>query len=351
MDAWIEILRAGDYPQGNVTLEDLQLMARYYDPNMQQALFIPEHRKFDNNGELINNMPALGWIKAVRVKGSALEVLPENADELKMFYDGRSYKYASAEIETVLIGKEKVPYLGAVAVTNFPASKIKQIKLTGHDDIKVYTHQININKEEEMKPEEFKKLCKILGIPDNSTPVQVEETITKLTTAAGAQDKLTEILKLVKVEEPADKDKDKTASPEIKALTEKLDSLTTVITKLTATNEAAAESDALVAFTEAVQEKKLLPSQQEVLVGTKEKPGTFYKNASGLRAFAKTMPVLSLNATVTVPKDNDGKPMTFRQLMNNPSEYIRLQKENPVLFNQLRNEWKSNPAPKTEEKK
>lgn len=345
MDKWIEILVAGEYPQGNVTVEDLQLMARYYDPSLQQALFIPEHRKFDTNGELINNMAALGWVKAVRynAKNKSLEVLPENGEsDLPFIYDGKKFKYASAEIETMLIGTEKIPYLGAVAVTNFPASKIQRIKLTGHEDIRVYTQKFNIKKDITM---DLKKLCKILKLDENSTIEQVEAEITKLTAGPGNADLIKDLMKLVKESVPAKDDNTELTATEI-AINKLTESVGLVLSKFSSVEE----NEAVTVFDTEVQNGKFLPSQKELLVGTKEKPGAYFKNAAGLKAYAATCTKLVINKEVIIPKDKENKPLTYSQLLKNPVAFKKMQDEAPEALAQLRNEWAADPAAQKESK-
>ena len=347
MDKWIEILVAGEYPQGNVTVEDLQLMARYYDPSQQQALFIPEHRKFDSNGELINNMAALGWVKAVRYNAAnkSLEVLPESVDQtdLPFIYDGKRFKYASAEIETKTIGSQKVPYLGAIAVTNFPASKIQRIKLTGNEDIRVYTLKFNIKKDITM---DLKKLCAILKIDENSTIEQVEAAITKLGAVTGANEQLTDLIKLVKESVPGKKEeKTELTATEI-AINKLTETVSLVLNKFSSVEE----NEANAAFDAEVVNEKFLPSQKEILVGTKEKPGAYFKNAAGLKAYAATCTKLVINKTLVIPKDKENKPLTYAQLLKDPVAYAKMQEDAPEAFNQLRNEWAADPTAQTEKK-
>lgn len=338
MDKWIEILRAGQYPQGNVSVEMLQQMADSYDPEFIQAPFIPEHRKYNEQGELINNMSALAWVKAVKLTGNSLMVLVDDEDFLKMYYDGRSYKYASAEIQNEEVKGKKVYYLGAIAVTNFPASKIKQIKLNETESLKVYTSKI-IKEDTPMNKEQFIQLCKALGIAEDSTPEVAIQKLTELNTKLAEKggddfkaiaDQLTAAIKLIKVkdEEPKDNEpKDKDA--DIKKLIENQN-------KLFAMFESRTADDAVRVFDQAVVDKKVLPSQKDVLVGTKEKPGTFFGKPAELKAFVDTLPVLKLTADVVIPKKEDGKPLTYNELLKDPKKYAELQESNPALIEELK---------------
>ena len=339
MEKWIEILKAGSYPQGNVSISDLNAMAKYYDPSFQQAPFISEHRKFNDKGELENNLSALGWVKAVRVRDNVLEVLPEENDQfLKMMYDGVSYKYASAEIETATIGGQNVPYLGAIAVTNFPASKIQRIKLNGQEDIRVYTKQLKFNQEEIiMNKEQFIQLCKTLGLPEDSKPETVIAKLTEMKTELGKKEefkdtveKFGKVISLIKVNDDDADDDDNPVNESLKKLT---DTVNNVLTKFDAQDV----RDAEAIFDQAVKDRKVMPSQKEDLVGTKEKPGAYYKNAAGLKTFVDKLPVLKLSATITVPKnETTGKPLTYAELVKDPVKFQQMQKDNPELLEELK---------------
>lgn len=331
MEKWIEILKAGKYPQGDVSLEMLQQMAASYNPDFIQAPFISKHRQYNDKGELINNEAALAWVAGVRLKDNSLQVLVNGEDFLKNYYDGISYKYASAEIQMEEVNGKKTPYLGAIAVTNFPASKIKQIKLNETESLRVYTSKI-IKEDIAMDKEQFIQLCKSLGIAEDSTPevaiTKLTEMKTKLEEKGGDDFKaiatqLTEAIKLIKVENK------KTEDDAVTKLTAKID-------QLFAKFEEKAVDEASTVFESAVTDKKLLPSQKEVLVGTKEKPGTFFKNAAGLKSFVDTLPVLKLTAEVVIPKKEDGKPLTYNELIKDPVKYAEIEKSNPALLDELK---------------
>jgi len=340
MEKWIEILKAGKYPQGNVSLDMLQQMADSYDPEFIQAPFIPEHRKYNEQGELINNMSALAWVKAVKLTGNSLMVLVDDEDFLKMYYDGRSYKYASAEIQNEEVKGKKVYYLGAIAVTNFPASKIKQIKLNETESLKVYTSKI-IKEDTPMNKEQFIQLCKALGIAEDSTPEVAIQKLTELNTKLAEKggddfkaiaDQLTAAIKLIKVDE-----KKEGGDDAVKQLTVKID-------QLFAKFDEKAVDEASVVFDKAVADKKVLPSQKEVLVGTKEKPGTFFKNAAGLKSFVDTLPVLKLTADVVLPKNEKGELLKYSQIIKDAALHNKMREEQPQLLTQLREQWKADPS-------
>src|SRR3990172_3809988 len=65
MTEWIQIFRAGAYPgKLGVTVEDLDRMARDYDPQRHEAPIVLGHPETD--------APAMGWVEKLRRVGDAL---------------------------------------------------------------------------------------------------------------------------------------------------------------------------------------------------------------------------------------------------------------------------------------
>ncbi len=61
----LEISRAGSYPQGEITMEDLEEMARSYDPLLHEAPLVLDHAP---PGEE-HRGPAYGWVKELKRLG------------------------------------------------------------------------------------------------------------------------------------------------------------------------------------------------------------------------------------------------------------------------------------------
>lgn len=109
---WIEVFRAGSYPQGTFTEEDLREIAETYDPSWHEAPAVVGHPKTDD--------PAYGWVSAVRSEGGRLfvkfrQVVPEFAEAVRRGL----YKKVSVALSRV-IGKGRwylkhVGFLGAAA--------------------------------------------------------------------------------------------------------------------------------------------------------------------------------------------------------------------------------------------
>lgn len=339
MEKWIEILKAGDYSQGNISKEMLKQIADNYDPSFIQAPVISKHRQFNDKGELINNEGALAWIKAVRASDGSLYALFENEDGLKEIYDGKKFKYASVEIQNETINGKESPYLGALAATNFPASKIQQIRFNDSKTIKVYTNQFKIE-DQEMKPEQLKQLCVVLGIKEDSTPDEIVTNVTQLT--AKVKDnadaaKLAEVIKLIKVETPEPSGNE---NPVIVKLTTSIEQLTAQFTAVSNKLEAVEDEKVVAAFNDAVVAKKLLPSQKDEMLKT------FAKNSEGLKSFAAKLPIIKTSATIDVPKDKAGKPLTYSQLLKDVKAYNEMKRNDPELLEQLRTGYIAAPEEK-----
>jgi len=114
----IEVFRAGEYPQGTITIEDLDNMVQAYDPSMFEAPVTIDHVKAG---------PAYGWVRTIFRQGDRLwAVLRDLSDKFKDLVKKGEYKNRSIEIfELEYKGKQIWPYFGAVT---FLGAKWPQVK-------------------------------------------------------------------------------------------------------------------------------------------------------------------------------------------------------------------------------
>ncbi len=80
MNNWIEIFRAGEYPQGIITEEDLDAVVKDYKPEIHEAPMVVGHPEL--------NKPAFGWVEFLKRDGKILlakfkDVVPAFADIVK----------------------------------------------------------------------------------------------------------------------------------------------------------------------------------------------------------------------------------------------------------------------------
>ncbi|NOZ21955.1 MAG: hypothetical protein GXP25_12810 [Planctomycetes bacterium] len=112
----IEIFRAGDYPQGRFSEEDLELIAESYDPSLHEAPITLDHH---------NDGPAYGWVGRVKRIGRKLVAIPSLVtDKMRQLLRSGEYRKVSAEIYTDFMGLGK-PYLKAVS---FLGARVPAVK-------------------------------------------------------------------------------------------------------------------------------------------------------------------------------------------------------------------------------
>jgi len=115
MKRFLEIFRAGNYPQGNITEEQVQQIAENYDPSFLEAPITFDHG-FGG--------PAYGWIRELKAEGGRLlATFKDVTDSLKMMSATKQYKRHSVEIYNDLDGKG--PYLKALSMLGASTPAVK----------------------------------------------------------------------------------------------------------------------------------------------------------------------------------------------------------------------------------
>ena len=112
---YFEVFKAGNYPQGKFTKEEVQELAKNYDPSFCEAPITLDHEQ---------KGPAYGWVDKLKEDDGLLKASFKNlSPELKDFVSKGKYKKISVEIYRELEGKK--PYLKAVS---FLEASIPQVK-------------------------------------------------------------------------------------------------------------------------------------------------------------------------------------------------------------------------------
>lgn len=343
---WIAVSRVGKYAQGSITRENLTEMANSYNPEFMASPFIMEHRKFDDDGVMVNNPRALAWVAQVSADSEYLYAMVEGGQEndLEFVYDGLDYRYASIEIEVVQMeDNSEVLYLAAVAVTNFPAAKIPQIKPVKQFSKKqagavmaTDYHQMEINHkstnlENTMNKEQLKQLAKKLGLKENATADEVIAKYTEIKNKLKEHEDLKQyadqigiLVDVIKTEPQEQADPQE--NDQITKLNNKVDEVLNLFKEM---EEKTLEQE----VDQAIADEKILPSLRDHYL--KHYDG----NVEGFREYASKLPKMQLNQNLTVPKNNDGNPITYDDLLSDPNKYEDMEKNNPQMLNQLRTEW------------
>lgn len=112
---YFEVFKAGNYPQGKFTKEEVQELAKNYDPSFCEAPITLDHEQ---------KGPAYGWVDKLKEEDGLLKASFKNlSPELKDYVSKGKYKKISVEIYRELEGKK--PYLKAVS---FLGASIPQVK-------------------------------------------------------------------------------------------------------------------------------------------------------------------------------------------------------------------------------
>lgn len=123
LEKWITVVRAGEHAvydnsgnvlySVNITNQDLQEMATYYDPNFHQAFWCKGH-PWDRAAT-----EALGWILELRVVGDELQVKNESVtEEMEKLILEKRFKKMSITMTKEKVGDKVVSYLHDIGMTN-----------------------------------------------------------------------------------------------------------------------------------------------------------------------------------------------------------------------------------------
>lgn len=123
---WIEVFKAGDYPQGEFSAEDVQALAERYDPeDAFEAPVTTDHRQ---------DGPAFGWVTDLKAEAGRLYAKFRDVSEyFAQAINERMFKNRSVELfRDGVVGKGH--YLKAVSFLGAKAPQIKDLKPVGSID-------------------------------------------------------------------------------------------------------------------------------------------------------------------------------------------------------------------------
>lgn len=131
---FFKVFRAGKYPQGNVSVDDLKEIAANYSTDYKKSPLTLEHK----DGK------SYAWVHALKVDGDTLlAAFDEVSDEAINLTKG-DYRYPSVEIANYEHNGKKMKYLRAISLTNFNEVKaLPQLKFSD-DNVIAYYSEFNI---------------------------------------------------------------------------------------------------------------------------------------------------------------------------------------------------------------
>ena len=173
---YFEVFKAGNYPQGKFTREEVQELAKNYDPSFCEAPITWDHEQ---------KGPAYGWVDKLKEEDGMLKAsFKDLSDDLKEFVNKGKYKKISVEIYRELEGKK--PYLKAVS---FLGASIPQVKGMEPVEFKegeseTYIFEAQTEEDETENIEELKQTIADLKqqVADFKEKSQNKETIKELKT-------------------------------------------------------------------------------------------------------------------------------------------------------------------------
>lgn len=250
-DDWIEIFRAGKYPQGNFTEADVKDIAEKYNPKYHEAAILKNHE----------DKESFGWVKELKAKGDTLlakfkQISKDFLEEVK----AGKWKKRSAEIYPDLDGKGK--YLRAVSFVAIP--QVKDLRPHEFSDDKGKYFAYEFNETDNHQPAEGGQ--DDMGLTKEEVQALIDNKTNDLTTSF--EEKL-------KAKDDEHEKKISEFSEEVKSLKEENKK---TLTKLTEAQAAQLETDARQ-FTEELKRKgKLTPAMEKnakmIYVGLAKVPGT-----------------------------------------------------------------------------
>ena len=148
---FFEVFKAGTYPQGKFTKEQIEEIAKNYDPSFCEAPITLDHEQ---------SGPAFGWVENLKAEKGILKAsFKDVTEDLKSFVNDGKYRKVSIEIYRELEGKK--PYLKAVSFLGASIPQVKGMEAVqfkeGESDI--YTFEVAVEDAKPDKKDEEKEIA------------------------------------------------------------------------------------------------------------------------------------------------------------------------------------------------
>lgn len=312
---FFRVFRAGKYPQGTFSENDVREIAESYNPQYHEAPLTVNHDDWS---------PALAVVDEVKVEGK--DLLVSFKDILDEAYEmNKKYKRPSVEIVDYDFGDQTKKYLRAVTLTNFPQVKSMDKIQFGENSVFLFMEDLtlNLNKGKKMFNENLTKIANALNISvtDYTTEESLVDAIvqkigsntTETTTLSETLKKFTDAGISVETYQEKltkwDEENAKVTALEAEVKTFKEERLTSLI------NNAIATKDVLTSFGSTEAFEKHVKKFAE------------HSEFSEVKSFVDGMKAKTSNPHLKGPEDlgdkkffkEDGKAITYEDILRDPS--------------------------------
>ena len=283
---FFKVFKAGKYPQGEITADDVAELAATYSPDFHEAPLTVLHDE---------KSPAYAVVDQVKADNGILYA--SFKDMLDEAYDVNK-KYRKPSIEIANYDDKK--YLRAIALTNFPQVKgMDKIQFSENSNL-FFSEDLTLtlSKGEKMFPENVIKLAEAVGV--NISDYQVEGDLIA---------RATEIVGGLNLELAASRDKINSLNISLAAFVD----AGVTIEKYTEMKEQIGNLNKLQIenlISNALKEKNILPASTESLRKLAE------TNFEEAKKFVDCLPAKS--AANLRMKPNNEASITYEEVLNNP---------------------------------
>lgn len=175
---FFEVFKAGTYPQGSFSQEEVDALAQNYDPQFCEAPVTLDHEQ---------KGPAYGWVSDLKAENGKLKAsFKDLSPELKEFVRSGKYKKISVEIYRNLEGKK--PYLKAVSFLGASIPQVKGMAPVEFKEGEADTFIFEASDETDINPDNNEKIT----TADNAVSTNNDETIKTLSEAKETISKMQE---------------------------------------------------------------------------------------------------------------------------------------------------------------
>ncbi len=304
---FFKVFKAGKYPQGEITADDVAEMAATYNPEFHEAPLTVLHDE---------KSPAYAVVDEVKAENGVL--FASFKDVLDEAYDvNKKFKKPSIEIASY----DDKKYLRAVALTNFPQVKCMD-KIQFSENTNIFFSEdltLTLSRGEKMFSEKIIKLAEAVGV--NISDYSVEGDLIA---------RASEIVVGLNTELAQNRDKINSLNISLASFADAgvtVEKFNELKGKVEGLNKQ--QIDSLITF--AIKEKNVLPASAESLRKLAE------TNFDEAKKFVENLPIKVIPNTRTKP--NNEAQVTYEEVLSNPElsknyteeELINLKKQSKIF--------------------